>query len=68
MGLNAEYENVRSQIFHREKVPDIEEAIGIIIEEESRLKLVPEAPPNQPTAFIAKKYDSKQAQGDSWVG
>ena len=68
MGPNAEYENVRSQILHLEKVPDLEEAIGIILEEESRLKLMPEAPPNQPTAFIAKKYDSKPAQGDAWVG
>ena len=47
---------------------DLEEAIGIIIEEESRWKLMHEAPPNRPSAFIAKKYDSKPAQGDYWVG
>ena len=35
MGLNAEYENGRSQILHQEKVSDLEEAIGFTMEEES---------------------------------
>ena len=46
---------LEAKSFNREKVPDREEAIVIIIEEDSRLKLVLEAPPNQLTAFIAKK-------------
>ena len=91
VGLNTQDENVRSHILHREKVPNLKEATRIIIEEESRLKLVPKVPPNQLTAFIfrahcsgccplifqkkkklmafiAKKYDSKPAHGDSWAG
>ena len=91
VGLNTQDENVRSHILQREKVPNLKDATRIIIEEESRLKLVPEVPPNQftafifrghrfgccprifqkkkkLTAFIAKKYNSKPAHGDSWAG
>lgn len=46
---------------------DFEEAIGILIEEESHLKLVLDTSTNNSTAFVAKKSDSKPAQGDSWV-
>ena len=35
MGVNAEYGNVKSQIFRQKKVPDLEEGIGFIMEEES---------------------------------
>lgn len=41
MGLNLEYEFLRSQILNREKVPSLEESIQIVVEEETRLKLVP---------------------------
>ncbi|XP_078446541.1 uncharacterized protein LOC144715483 [Wolffia australiana] len=42
MGLNGEYEAVRSQILNREKVPDLEEAIRLIREEEERFSVASE--------------------------
>ena len=36
MGLNSEYENLVSQLIHREKLPNLDEAIGEIVKVESR--------------------------------
>ncbi|XP_078430146.1 uncharacterized protein LOC144702124 [Wolffia australiana] len=36
MGLNKEYEGLRSQILNREHIPDLEEAIQLVIDEERR--------------------------------
>ena len=36
MGLNYEYKNIFSQLIHREKLPNLDEAIGKIVKAESR--------------------------------
>ena len=55
MGLNIEYEPLRSQILNQEKVPSIEEFINIVLEEESRMKLVPNAPKEEASVILATK-------------
>ena len=46
---------MKSQILYREKVPTIEESINIVLEEESRIKLVPNAPKEEASAILASK-------------
>ena len=46
-GLNDVYENVRSQLLHREKLPSLEEAIGAIRQAESRLRVTTKRPENR---------------------
>ena len=55
MGLNIEYEPLRNQFLNREKVPTIEETINILLEEERRMKLVPNAPKEEASAILASK-------------
>ena len=43
MGLNLEYEQLRSQLLNRERVPTLEEAILSVLDEEKRRKIVPGA-------------------------
>ena len=39
MGLNSEFERLRSQILHREALPDLDQAIGMVIKDEKRFKV-----------------------------
>ena len=55
MGLNIKYEPLRSQILNREKVTIIEESINIVLEEESQMKLVPNAPKEEARVILASK-------------
>ncbi|XP_078427995.1 uncharacterized protein LOC144700472 [Wolffia australiana] len=43
MGMNKEYESLWSQILNHERVPNLEEAIHIVLDEESRIKLIPDS-------------------------
>ena len=43
MGLNHEYELLRSQLVNQERVPTLEEAILSVLDEEKRQKIVPGA-------------------------
>ena len=66
MGLHPIYESSRSQVLHCEKIPELEEAMGIVRKEESRLKLVLESLSNSFATFITKKAELKPAAADSW--
>ena len=66
MGLNPTYESPQSQVLYHEKILQLEEAIGITRNEESRLKLVSEPFSNSSTAFITKKAELKPVTTDSW--
>ena len=66
MGLNPAYESARSQVLHCEKIPELEEAIGILRKEESRLQPVPEPLSNSSTVFITKKAEHRPATPDAW--
>ena len=43
MGLNLVYESVRSQLLHREKLLNLEEAIGAMRKDESWFRVTPES-------------------------
>ena len=66
MGLNSKYESPQSQVLHREKSPELEEAKGIMRKEESRLKLVLVPLSNSSAAFITQKAELRPATTDSW--
>ncbi|XP_078434506.1 uncharacterized protein LOC144705610 [Wolffia australiana] len=67
MGLNSVYESVRSQILHREKLPSLEDAIGIIRQAESRIRVTPESQPLNSAALLTKKLETKGITGGNWT-
>ncbi|XP_078446364.1 uncharacterized protein LOC144715310 [Wolffia australiana] len=71
MGLNPEYENVQNQILHRETMPDLDQTIGMVMDEEKRLKINPEASKGNSTDFSTKKDPTSQGdhiRGRTGVG
>ena len=77
MGLNSEYEGVRSQILHREVLPDLDQAIDMVIKDEKRFKVSTVGSPvgnlvafnsKRETAALGKessgKYSSQESEGN----
>ncbi|XP_078443058.1 uncharacterized protein LOC144712663 [Wolffia australiana] len=65
MGLNPEYESVRSQILNREKIPDLEQAIYLILEEEGRLQVVSSTLKEEASlGMIAKVKNQRTGEAD----
>ncbi|XP_078448442.1 uncharacterized protein LOC144717008 [Wolffia australiana] len=68
MGLNSEYESLRSQLIHREKFPTLEEAISEATSADCRKKIKPpegqkqqlSTEPSVSVAHAAKKEESRE--------
>ena len=67
MGLNDIYENVRSQLLHREKLPSLEEAIGAIRQAESRLCVSSEPQGHNSAALLTKKPEIRATSTGNWT-
>ena len=77
MELNSEYEGVRSQILHREVLPDLDQAIDMVIKDEKRFKVSTVGSPvgnlvvfnsKRETTALGKessgKYSSQESEGN----
>ena len=67
MGLNSIYESVRSQLLHRENKPSLEEAIAVIRQAESRIRVTPESQVQNSAALLTKKPETQAAPAGSWT-
>ena len=68
MGLNTEYENLKSQLLHRERFPILAEAIFELMGAENRKKLSSkggETPTPVSIAHLAKKGDARSNQSST---
>ncbi|XP_078441005.1 uncharacterized protein LOC144710992 [Wolffia australiana] len=59
MGLNPVFESVRSQLLHREKLPSLEEAIGAILQAESRLAVSSDSQGQNSAALLTKRPEGR---------
>ena len=65
MGLNPEYEQLRSQLLNRERVPTLEEAILAVLDKEKRRKIVPRAERDEVKAgLLARSKPVKGGEAD----
>ncbi|CAA7405798.1 unnamed protein product [Spirodela intermedia] len=65
-GLNSVFDQVRQQILSRERKCDLDEAISIILNEETRRKLMLSVPKVDNTAFMIKQGEiMKKASGQA---
>ena len=67
MGLNDIYENVRSQLLHREKLPSLEEAIGAIRQPKSCLRVSSEPQGHNSDALLTKKPEIRATSTGNWT-
>ena len=67
MGLNDIYENVRSQLLHREKLRSLEEAIGAILQAESRHRVSVEPQGHYSATLLTKKPDARSLPSRNWT-
>ena len=68
MGLNPEYENLRSQLLHRERFPTLVEVISELTNVENVKKVSPkdgEAPTTVSVAHLAKKGEPRSNSGQA---
>ena len=61
MGLNSIYQSVRSRLLHRENKPSLEEAIGVIRQAESRIRVTPKSQVQNFAALLTKKPETRAA-------
>ena len=59
LGLKPEYNALRSQIWNREKIPSLEEAFYIVLDEESLRGLAPEGKTKDGAGLLTKSRAQK---------
>ena len=67
MELNDVYENVRSQLLHREKLLSLEESIDAIRQAESHLRVSSEPQGHNSTALLTKKPEIRATSTRNWT-